>query len=72
MKWKCVLFNINIIRVENVYKDITLYDDDMNIIGHIFQDGDLKTEESYRDIPMSARLKNMLLEIKKEKQKNVN
>lgn len=40
----------------------------MNIIGHKFQDGDLKTEESYRNIPMSVRLKNMLLNIKKEKQ----
>ena len=57
LKWKCVLFNKNIIKVENAYKDITIYDDDMNIIGHKFQDGDLKTEESYRNIPMSARLK---------------
>jgi site-specific recombinase XerD len=39
----------------------------MNIIGHKFQDGDLKTEESYRNIPMSKRLKNMLLDIKNEK-----
>ena len=39
----------------------------MNIIGHKFQDGDLKTEESYRNIPMSKRLKNMLWDIKKEK-----
>lgn len=62
------MFNKNVIKVENAFKDITLYDDDMNIIGHKFQDGDLKTEESYRNIPMSKRLKNMLLEIKKEKQ----
>lgn len=40
----------------------------MNIIGHKFQDGDLKTEESYRNIPISERLKSMLLNLKKEKQ----
>lgn len=39
----------------------------MNIIGHKMEDGDLKTEESYRNIPMSMRLKKMLLNIKKEK-----
>jgi site-specific recombinase XerD len=42
----------------------------MNIIGHKYQDGDLKTEESYRNIPMSKRLKDMLLNIKEEKKKN--
>lgn len=67
MKWKCVLFDKNIIVVENAFKDITIYDDDMNIIGHKMEDGDLKTEESYRNILMSLRIKKMLLNIKKEK-----
>jgi len=62
-----VRFDKNIIVVENAFKDITLYDDDMNIIGHKFEDGDLKTEESYRNIPIPKRLKNMLLNIKNEK-----
>lgn len=31
-------------------------------------DGDLKTEESYRNIPISLRLRTMLLNLKKEKQ----
>ena len=39
----------------------------MNIIGHKFEDGDLKTEESYRNIPIPKRLKNMLLNMKNEK-----
>lgn len=39
----------------------------MNIIGHRFEDGDLKTEESYRNIPIPQRLKNMLLKMKNEK-----
>ena len=33
LKWKSVHFNQNKIRVENAYKDITLYDDEMNITG---------------------------------------
>ena len=67
LKWKCVCFEKNIIIVENAFKDITLYDDDMNIIGHESQDGDLKTEESYRNIPMSKRLRKMLKKIKEDK-----
>lgn len=39
----------------------------MNVIGHKKVDGDLKTEESYRDIPMSKRLKKMLKNLKEEK-----
>lgn len=68
LKWKSVSFETNIIKVENAYKDITLYDDDMNIIGHEYSDGDLKTEESYRTIPLGGRLKKMLLSLKEEKQ----
>lgn len=72
LKWKSVHFNQNKIRVENAYKDITLYDDEMNITGHIMTDGDLKTTESYRNIPMTPRLKEMLLNLKKEKMNNFN
>ncbi len=71
LKWKSVHFNQNKIRVENAYKDITLYDDEMNITGHIMTDGDLKTTESYRNIPMTPRLKEMLLNLKREKMNNL-
>lgn len=71
LKWKSVHFNQNKIKVENAYKDITLYDDEMNITGHIMTDGDLKTTESYRSIPMTPRLKEMLLNLKKEKMNNL-
>lgn len=67
LKWKCVSFDDNLIIVENAYKDVTLYDDDMNIIGHQCQDGDLKTEESYRSIPIAPRLRQMLINLKDEK-----
>lgn len=71
LKWKSVHFNQNKIKVENAYKDITLYDDEMNITGHIMTDGDLKTTESYRNIPMTPRLKEMLLNLKREKMNNL-
>ncbi len=34
-------------------------------------DGDLKTTESYRNIPMTPRLKEMLLNLKREKMNNL-
>lgn len=36
----------------------------MKIIGHRYEDGELKTPESYRTIPMANRLKSMLLKLK--------
>lgn len=67
LKWKCVSFDDNLLVVENAYKDVTIYDDDMNIIGHKCQDGDLKTEESYRTIPIAPRLRKMLINLKNDK-----
>ena len=73
LKWKKKQVNsstnktIRLKIVENAYKDITLYDDEMNIIGHIMADRDLKTTESYRSIPMTPRLKEILLNLKREK-----
>ena len=43
----------------------------MNITGQIMTDGDLKTTESYRNIPMTPRLKEMLLNLKREKMNNL-
>ena len=67
LKWKCVSLETNIITVENAYKDIILYDDDMKVIGHEYRDDSLKTEESYRTIPIAPRLKIMLIKLKEKK-----
>ena len=72
MKWKSIDFDKNTLRVENAYKDITIFDDDMNIIGHQKEDGDLKTEESYRTIPLNFRLKAMLIKLKEKRKANLN
>lgn len=57
LKWKAISFKNNIISVENAYKDVTIYDDDMNVVRHEYRDDDLKTDESYRTIPIAPRLK---------------
>ena len=62
-----ILFDKDMICVENAYKDTVVYDYNFNIIGHKYIAGDLKTEESYREIPMSPRLKKMLKEIYEER-----
>lgn len=71
LKWKCVALETNLITVENAYKDIILYDDDMKVIGHECRDDTLKTEESYRTIHMTPRLKAMLIKLKNRKCKSI-
>ena len=39
----------------------------MRIIGHEYRDDNLKTDESYRVIPIAPRLKDMLVKFKNEK-----
>lgn len=63
-KWCAMDFEKDIVHINNAYKDIILYDENMNKIGHTRVDGDLKTAESYRDLPMHPRLKRVLLQIK--------
>lgn len=62
-----ILFDQDMIYVGNAHKDITIYDEEFNIIGHEYIDDDLKTDESYREIPMSSRLKKMLKAIYQER-----
>lgn len=64
LKWIAIDFEKDIVHINNAYKDNEIYDDNMNKIGHERGDGDLKTPESYRDIPMHPRLKRLLLMIK--------
>lgn len=62
-----VLFEKNMLYVGNAHKDVTLYDYEFNIIGHEYVDDDLKTDESYREIPISPRLKALLLDLYNER-----
>lgn len=51
----------------NAHKILLFMIYDFNIIGHKYVDDDLKTDESYREIPLSPRLKKMLQEIYSER-----
>lgn len=66
-KWPAMDFERDIVHINNAYKDTILYDENMNKIGHVRGDGDLKTAESYRDLPMHPRLKRILLLIKAQR-----
>ena len=60
-------FEKDIVHINNAYKEWEVYDDNMKKIGRARGDGDLKTLESYRDIPMHPRFKRLLLMIKAER-----
>jgi len=63
-KWCAMDFEKDIVHINNAYKENEIYDDNLKVIGHERGDGDLKTPESYRDIPMHPRLKRLLLMLK--------
>lgn len=62
-----ILFDKDMVYVGNAHKDVTLYDYDFNIIGHEYVDDELKTDESYREIPLCKRLKTLLQQIYNER-----
>ena len=62
-----ILFDKDMIYVGNAHKDTTIFDNEFNVIGHKYIDDDLKTDESYREIPMNGRLKSMLQKIYDER-----
>lgn len=62
-----ISFDEDMIHIGNAHKDTIIYDYDFNIIGHEYIDDELKTDESYRNIPMCSRLKKMLQEIYDER-----
>lgn len=66
-KWKAMDFEKDIVHINNAYQDNEIYDENMERIGHERGDGELKTAESYRDVPMHPRLKRMLLMLKAKK-----
>ena len=69
LKWKAVDLKRQYLSVENAVKEIDLYDDNYKVIGHKIVDSDLKTEGSYRVIPINARLYTMLNKLKQDKKR---
>lgn len=67
LRWSALRKNVLVI--DNAYKDFIEYDEDYrNIKNHYREDDFLKTSSSYREIPISEELYNLLL-LHKEKQK---
>ncbi len=53
LQWNALDFQKGVLKINNAYKNVNDYDDEMNIIGHIKLDDRLKTDESYREIPLN-------------------
>ena len=66
MQWCRIDFEKDTIQLDDAYKSFAVYDDDCNIIGREKRLDKLKTEESYRTIPLHPRLKKALLKHKEE------
>ena len=66
LKWCAVDIENKRFDINNAYKDFIVYDENIKPIGHERKDDRLKTEESYRKIPINDRLMNNLLKHKEE------
>ena len=60
MTWDNIDFDNNTITVDKAYKSFPIYDDDCNIIGREKRLDKLKTDDSYRTVPMHPRLKDLV------------
>lgn len=61
LKWEAIDFENDKIDVNNAYKQYAVYSETGQRIGYTRNDGELKSPESYRKIPLSRRLKEQLL-----------
>lgn len=66
LTWNNIDFDNNTITIEKAYKSFAIYDDDYNIIGREKRLDKLKTDDSYRTVPMNPRLKQALLKHREE------
>ena len=70
LKWSALDLENNELIINNAYKDFIVYDENKNPIGHERRDDRLKNQQSYRRIPLTPRLKEILLR-HKERQKQI-
>ena len=70
LRWKDLNFQDDDIFIQNAYKSVPIFDEvTMKRIGWKNEDGPLKTPESYRHIPIDLLIKDLLIENKKNQQK---
>jgi len=60
LKWKHYNYDNSEVEIEDGFGLVTLYDDDFNKIETITEDKDLKTQPSYRTIPLQSWLNELL------------
>ena len=69
LRWTNLDIEKNHLVVDNAFKSFNIYNEDRTkVIGHKRMDSTLKTPDSYRKIPLTPRLKKVLLEHKKSQQ----
>lgn len=64
--WSYIDFENDTIRLDDAYKSFAVYDDDCNVVGREKRLDKLKTDESYRTLPLHPRLKKALLKHREE------
>lgn len=70
LNWTSLLEDTHYFWVKNAFKDFPVYNENAEIIGHTRDYDKLKTDESYRKVPIHPRYREILLK-HKEKQKEL-
>ncbi len=69
LDWSSLVEDSNYFIVNNAFKDFPVYNDEAEIIGHIREYDSLKTDESYRKVPVHPRYRDILLKHKENQKK---
>lgn len=69
LNWTSLVEDYNYFIVNNAFKDFPVYNDNAEIIGHIREYDSLKTDESYRKVPVHPRYREILLKHKENQKK---
>lgn len=69
LDWSSLVEDSNYFIINNAFKDFPVYNDEAEIIGHIREYDSLKTDESYRKVPVHPRYRDILLKHKENQKK---
>lgn len=69
LDWSSLVEDDNYFIINNAYKDFPVYNDDAEVIGHIRQYDTLKSDDSYRKIPVHPRYREILIKHRENQKK---
>lgn len=69
LDWTSLVEDYNYFIVNNAFKDFPVYNENAEIIGHIREYDSLKTDESYRKVPVHPRYRDILMKHKENQKK---